>query len=82
MRDRCRLQTIDIREYKDFSLACPACLFWLSSYVASHHLAVALQTVAKGKVYCTVYSITLNSNCEAQGMSKGLFTCESNFALG
>jgi hypothetical protein len=39
----------------------------LSSYVASHHL-----TGAKGQFYCTVYYITLNSNCEAQGVSKNL----------
>jgi hypothetical protein len=45
-------------------------LFWLSSYVASHHLAAVPQSVAKGQFYCTVYNITLNSNCDAQGVSK------------
>jgi len=47
-------------------------LFGLSSYVASHHLAVAPQSGAKDQFYCTVYYITLNSNCEAQGASKNL----------
>jgi hypothetical protein len=37
-------------------------LFWLSSNVASHHLAVAPQCDAKDKFYFTVYYITLNSN--------------------
>jgi hypothetical protein len=45
-------------------------LFWLSSYVASHPLAVASQSGAKDQFYCTVYYITLNSKHEAQGMSK------------
>jgi hypothetical protein len=44
----------------------------LSSYVASHHLAVAPQSGAKDQFYCTVYYITLNSNCEAQKVSKNL----------
>jgi hypothetical protein len=44
----------------------------LSSYVKSHHLAVVPQSGAKDQLYCTVYYITLNSNCEAQGMSKNL----------
>jgi hypothetical protein len=45
-------------------------LFWLSSYVASHHLAVAPQSGAKDQFYCAVYSKTLNSNCEAQSHEK------------
>ncbi len=28
------------------------------------------QSVAKDQFYCTVYNITLNSNCEAQGVTK------------
>jgi hypothetical protein len=47
-------------------------LFWLSSNVDSDHLAVALQSGAKDLFYCTVYYITLNSNCEAQILSKKL----------
>jgi hypothetical protein len=42
----------------------------LSSYVASHCLAVGPQSGAKQKFYCTVYYITLNSNGEAQRASK------------
>ena len=56
-------------------LACTAhwpALFWLSSYVASHCIAVAPQSGAKQIFYCTVYYITLNSNCEAQRASKNL----------
>jgi hypothetical protein len=45
-------------------------LFWLSSYVTSHLLAVTPQSGAKDQFYCTVYYITLNTNCEAQGVSK------------
>jgi hypothetical protein len=44
-------------------------LFWLSSYVASHHLAMAQQSTAKDQFYCTVYYVTLNSNLDAQGVS-------------
>jgi len=40
-------------------------LFWWSNYVISHHLVVMPQSGAKEQVYCTVYYITLNSNCEA-----------------
>jgi hypothetical protein len=47
-------------------------LFWLSSYVAGHHLAVAPQYSAKDQMYCTAYYITLNSYCEAQRASKNL----------
>jgi hypothetical protein len=32
----------------------------LSSYVASHNLAVAPQSCTKDQFYCSVYSITLN----------------------
>ncbi len=45
-------------------------MFWLRSYAASHHLAVAPQSGAKDQLYCTVYYITLNQNCEAQSVSK------------
>jgi hypothetical protein len=44
----------------------------LSSYVASHCSMVAPQSGAKQLFYCTVYYITLNSNCEAQRASKNL----------
>jgi hypothetical protein len=44
----------------------------LSSYVASHFLAVAPQSGAKQFFNCTVNYITLNSNCEAQRASKNL----------
>jgi hypothetical protein len=47
-------------------------LFWLSSYATSHHLALAPQSGAKDQFYFAVYYITLNSNCEAQGVSKNL----------
>jgi hypothetical protein len=30
------------------------------------------QSGAKGQFYCSVYYITLNSNCEAQGVLKNL----------
>ncbi len=66
-----RPELIDIREYIDCSLAQPA-LFWLSSYVTDHWLAVAPQSGAKQNFYCTVYYIILNSNCEAQRASKNL----------
>jgi hypothetical protein len=68
--ERSRVLTIDIREYIDCSLAQPATLFWLSSYVAGRHLAVAPLSGVKQIFYCTVYYITLNSNCEAQRASK------------
>jgi hypothetical protein len=44
----------------------------LSSYVASHHLAVAQLSGAKYQFNSTVYYITLNSNCKAQRISKNL----------
>jgi hypothetical protein len=44
----------------------------LGSYVASHHLAVVPQSGAKDQFYCTLYYITLKSNCEAQGVPKNL----------
>jgi hypothetical protein len=59
---------IEIREYID---SLPA-LFWLSSYVASLHLAAAPQSGAKDQFYCTDDYITFNINCEAQGLSKKL----------
>jgi hypothetical protein len=45
-------------------------LFWLSSYVTSHYLAMLPQSGAKDQFYCIVNEITLNSNCEALGVSK------------
>ncbi len=66
------LSPIDIREYIVCSLARPPALFWLSSYVGSHCLAVVAQSGAKHIFNCTVYYITLNSNCEAQRASKNL----------
>jgi hypothetical protein len=47
-------------------------LFWLSSYVAGHCLTVVPLSGAKKNFYCTVYYITLKSNCEAQRASKNL----------
>jgi hypothetical protein len=44
----------------------------LSSYVASNQLAVAPQPDAKDQFYSIVYHKTLNSNCEAQRVSKYL----------
>jgi hypothetical protein len=44
----------------------------LSSYVISHHLAAESQLGAKDQFYCTVNYINLNSNCEAQRISKNL----------
>jgi hypothetical protein len=45
-------------------------MFWLSSYVACHCLAVASQSGAKQNFYCTVYYIALNSNWVAHRASK------------
>ncbi len=42
----------------------------MSSYIASHHLAVASQSGTKEQFYYTVYYKNLNSNCEAQWASK------------
>jgi hypothetical protein len=53
-------------------LAQPAQPCFGCSYVASHHLAVTRQSGAKDKFCYTVYNITLNSNCEAQRISKNL----------
>ncbi len=36
------------------------------------HLAVSPQSGSKQKIYCTVYYITINSNCEAERVSKNL----------
>jgi hypothetical protein len=36
---------------------------------------VAPQSGAKGNIYCTVYYITSNPNCEAQRASKNLKKC-------
>jgi len=47
-------------------------MLWLSSYVTSRDLAVVPQSGAKDQFYCSVYYITLNSNFEAQGVSKNL----------
>ena len=44
-------------------------------YDASHCLDVPPQSGAKQFFYCTVYNITLNSNCEAQRASKNLKKC-------
>jgi hypothetical protein len=44
-------------------------LFWLSIYAC---LAVAPHSGAKEQFYCTVYYITLNSNCEVQRASKNM----------
>jgi hypothetical protein len=41
----------------------------MNSYVASHHLAES-ESGAKDQFYHTVYYSTLNSNCEAQRVSK------------
>ncbi len=56
----------------DCSLALPTWLFWLSSYVASHHSVVAPKSSAKDQFYFSVYYLTLNSNCEVQRASKNL----------
>ncbi len=48
----------------------PPALFWLRSYVASHHLAVVPQSGAKDQFYYTAYYITLNSNSETQRVPK------------
>ncbi len=45
-------------------------LFWLSSYVTSHHLAMMPQSGAKDHFYSTVYYRTLNPICEAQRVPK------------
>ncbi len=63
---------IDNPKYIGCSLAQPACLVFLSSCVASHHLILAPQSSTKDQFNYTVYSITLNSKCEAQRVSKNL----------
>jgi hypothetical protein len=45
-------------------------LFWLSSNVASHHLAVVPQSSAKDQFYTKIYYITLNPSCISQRVSK------------
>jgi hypothetical protein len=45
-------------------------LFWLISNVASLHLAVVPQLGDKDQFYCTVYYMTLNSNCQAHRVFK------------
>jgi hypothetical protein len=45
-------------------------MFWLSSYVTSHHLAMVLKTSAKGQYHNTIYAITLNPICVPQVVSK------------
>jgi hypothetical protein len=50
----------------------------LISYVTGHHLGVAPQSVAKDQFYCTLFYITLKSNCEAQGVPKNLKKIEDN----
>jgi hypothetical protein len=47
-------------------------LFWLSSYVASHYLAVAPQSGAKEIFLGAVNYISSNSNCKVQRASKNL----------
>jgi len=44
-------KSIDVREYIDCSLAWPAGLVLVERYVASHPLAVALQSSAKYQFY-------------------------------
>ncbi len=53
----------------------------MSSYVASHHLAVTSESEsgAKDQFYHTVYYSTLNSNCEAQRVSKKWKNIEDKF---
>jgi len=48
----------------------PPAWFWLNSPIASHHLSVAPQSGVKDQFCCTVYYLTLSSNCEAQGEPK------------
>jgi hypothetical protein len=47
-------------------------LFWLSSYIASHHLAVVSQSRANNQFYGTIQYITLNPICVPQGAFKEL----------
>ncbi len=51
----------------------------MGSYVASHHLALAPESGAKDQFYHTVYYSTLNSNCEAQRVSKKWKNIENKF---
>jgi hypothetical protein len=55
---------IDIREYIDCSLAQPTGL------VLVELLAVEPESDVKENFYCTVYYLTVNSNCGAQRASK------------
>ncbi len=59
-----------MREYIGCSLAWPACLVLVVYNVARNCLALVPKSGAKEIFYCTVYFITLNSNCEAQRASK------------
>jgi hypothetical protein len=56
-------------EYIDCTLALP-CFGWVVMLPAN--TAVAPQSGTKDQFYCTVYYITFNSNCEAQGVSRNL----------
>jgi hypothetical protein len=53
------VDNINISEYIDCLLADLPALLWLSDYVKSDCLAVALQSGAKQIFYCTVDYITL-----------------------
>jgi len=44
-------------------------LFWLSSYAASRHLAVAPQSSRKDQFHSTAYYINLNAICLAEIVS-------------
>jgi hypothetical protein len=47
-------------------------LFWLRSYVTSHHLVALPQSSAKHQFYSAVCYITLLPICVAQRISKNL----------
>jgi hypothetical protein len=49
-------------------------VFWLSSYVESHHF-VALLSGTKDQFYCTVYFITLNQTWGSKRVSKNGGKC-------
>jgi len=60
--------TVDIREYIDCSLVQPACFVLVEQLCC--HPPLTPRSGAKYQFICPVYYVTLNSNCEAQRVSK------------
>ncbi len=62
--------TLDVNDRWTAHWHGPPALCWLSSYVASHRLAMAPQSSAKDKSYSYVYNITLNLNLNLQSLER------------